>query len=245
MSEIGPIRGLSMLPLISFSFVVFRPHFRQPVVLRSEFPRHGFFPEPWLRAHVGGARRSYTPTTAAMTPLHIIRKDETMGFFSKDIKSLDDLFVHTLRDIYYAEKEIKKALPDMIDKATNPELRKGFELHLKQTEGHIDRVEEVFEMHGVKAKAVNCPAIDGIIEEANDVVGEVDDKQVLDSALIAAAQAVEHYEITRYGTLIEWAKQLGRDDCASVLRQNLDEEKATDKKLTTLAESKINLQAAE
>ena len=168
-----------------------------------------------------------------------------MGFFSKDIKSLDDLFVHTLRDIYYAEKEIKKALPDMIDKATNPELRKGFELHLKQTEGHIDRVEEVFEMHGVKAKTVNCPAIDGILEEANEVVGEVDDKQVLDSALIAAAQAVEHYEITRYGTLIEWAKQLGRDDCASVLKQNLDEEKATDKKLTTLAESKINLQAAE
>ena len=168
-----------------------------------------------------------------------------MGFFSKDIKSLDDLFVHTLRDIYYAEMEIKKALPDMIDKATNPELRKGFELHLKQTEGHIERVEEVFEMHGVKAKAVNCPAIDGILEEANEVVGEVDDKQVLDSALIAAAQAVEHYEITRYGTLIEWAKQLGRDDCAGVLKQNLDEEKATDKKLTTLAESKINLQAAE
>lgn len=168
-----------------------------------------------------------------------------MGFFSKDIKSLDDLFVHTLRDIYYAEKEIKKALPDMIDKATNPELRKGFELHLKQTEGHIDRVEEVFEMHGVKAKTVNCPAIDGILEEANEVAGEVDDKQVLDSALIAAAQAVEHYEITRYGTLIEWAKQLGRDDCASVLKQNLDEEKATDKKLTVLAESKINLQAAE
>lgn len=168
-----------------------------------------------------------------------------MGFFSKDIKSLDDLFVHTLRDIYYAEKEIKKALPDMIDKATNPELRQGFELHLRQTEGHIANVEEVFEMHGVKAKAINCPAIDGILEEANEVAGEVDDKQVLDAALIAAAQAVEHYEITRYGTLIEWAKQLGRDDCAAVLKKNLDEEKATDKKLTTLAESKINLQAAE
>jgi ferritin-like metal-binding protein YciE len=176
---------------------------------------------------------------------HHQERTRIMGFFSKDIKSLDDLFVHTLRDIYYAEMEIKKALPDMIDKATNPELRKGFELHLKQTEGHIDRVEEVFEMHGVRAKAVNCPAIDGILEEANEVVGEVDDKQVLDSALIAAAQAVEHYEITRYGTLIEWAKQLGRDDCAAVLKQNLDEEKATDKKLTTLAESKINLQAAE
>ena len=168
-----------------------------------------------------------------------------MGFFSKDIKSLDDLFVHTLRDIYYAEKEIEKSLPDMIDKATNPQLKQGFEKHLQETRGHIERVEEVFEMHGVKAKAVNCPAIDGILEEATEVAGEVDDKQVLDAALIAAAQAVEHYEITRYGTLVKWAKQLGRNDCASVLQKNLDEEKATDKKLTILAESKINLQAAE
>lgn len=168
-----------------------------------------------------------------------------MGFFSKDIKSLDDLFVHTLRDVYYAEKEIKNALPDMIDKATNPMLKAGFEQHLQETEGHIERVEQVFEMHGVKAKGVDCPAIDGILEEASEVAGEVDDKQVLDAALIAAAQAVEHYEITRYGTLVEWAKQLGREDCAAVLKKNLDEEKATDKKLTALAESKINLQAAE
>lgn len=168
-----------------------------------------------------------------------------MGFFSKDIKTLDDLFVHTLQDVYYAEQQIESALPDMIDKATNPQLRQGFETHLRETQGHIKRVEQVFQMHGVAAKAVNCPAIDGIIEEANEVVGDVDDKQVLDAALIAAAQAVEHYEITRYGTLVEWAKQLGRPDCAEVLKQNLDEEKATDKKLTMLAESKINLQAAE
>lgn len=168
-----------------------------------------------------------------------------MGFFSKDIKTLDDLFVHTLRDIYYAEKEITKALPDMIDKATNPMLKQGFESHLDETRGHIANLEQVFEMHGVKAKAVRCPAIDGIIEEANEVAGEVDDKQVLDAALIAAAQAVEHYEITRYGTLIEWAKQLGRDDCAAVLKKNLDQEKAADRKLTDLAESKVNLQAAE
>jgi ferritin-like metal-binding protein YciE len=170
---------------------------------------------------------------------------EAMGFFSKDIKSLDDLFVHTLQDIYYAEKQIEKSLPDMISKATNPQLKQGFEKHLEETKGHIQRVEQVFQMHGVPAKGVDCPAIDGIIEEANEVAGDVDDKQVLDAALIAAAQAVEHYEITRYGTLIEWAKQLGRDDCASVLKQNLEEEKATDKKLTVLAESKINLQAAE
>ena len=168
-----------------------------------------------------------------------------MGFFSKDIKTLDDLFVHTLRDIYYAEKRIEKSLPDMVDKATNPMLKKGFAKHLEETKGHIARLEEVFELHDQKPKTVTCSAIDGILEEADEVAGEVDDKQVLDAALIAAGQAVEHYEITRYGTLIEWAKQLGRDDCAAILKKNLDEEKATDRKLTELAESKVNLQAAD
>lgn len=168
-----------------------------------------------------------------------------MGFFSKDIKSLDDLFVHTLRDIYYAEKQIAKALPEMIEKATDPKLKAGFEKHLQETKGHIERVEQVFEMHDVKAKEVDCPAIDGILEEADEVAGDVADKQVLDAALIASAQAVEHYEITRYGTLIAWAKELGRDDCAAVLDKNLQEEKATDMKLTEMAESKVNLQAAE
>jgi len=168
-----------------------------------------------------------------------------MGFFSKDIKTLDDLFVHTLRDIYYAEKQIEKALPKMIEKATNPGLKAGFEKHLAETRGHIERVEEVFEMHGVKAKQIRCPAIDGIIEEADELAGDIADKQVLDAGLIAAAQAVEHYEMTRYGTLIAWAKQLGRDDCAAVLQKNLKEEQATDRKLTEMAESGVNLQAAE
>ncbi|TIO04777.1 ferritin-like domain-containing protein [Mesorhizobium sp.] len=168
-----------------------------------------------------------------------------MGFFSKDIRTLDDLFVHTLRDIYYAEKQIEKALPRMIDKATNPQLKAGLEKHLGQTRGHIERVEKVFELHGVRAKTVNCPAIDGILEEADEVSGDIDDKDVLDAALIASAQAVEHYEITRYGTLIAWAKQLGRSDCANVLANNIKEEQATDRKLTEIAEAKVNLQAAE
>ena len=168
-----------------------------------------------------------------------------MGFFSKDIKTLDDLFVHTLRDIYYAEKQITKALPTMIDKATNPALKQGFEKHLRETEGHVKRVEQVFELHDIEAKGVNCPAIDGIIEETEEIAGEIGDKQVMDAALIAAAQAVEHYEITRYGTLIAWANELGRSDCATILKQNLAEEKATDKKLTEMAESRVNLQAAE
>jgi len=167
-----------------------------------------------------------------------------MGLFTKDIKSLDDLFVHTLRDIYYAENQIVKNLPDMIKKATEPALKQGFETHLKETKNHVTRLEQVFKMHGAESKAVDCPAIDGILKEASEVTGEVADKQVLDAALIAAAQAVEHYEITRYGTLIAWAKELGRSDCASVLQQTLDEEKATDAKLNSLALRGVNRKAA-
>jgi ferritin-like metal-binding protein YciE len=167
-----------------------------------------------------------------------------MGLFTKDIKTLDDLFVHTLQDIYYAENQITRALPKMVEKATDPQLKQGFQTHLTETQNQIKRLEQVFEMHGKKPKGVDCPTIDGLIKEANEITGDVADKQVLDAALIASAQAVEHYEITRYGTLIAWAEQLGRRDCAQVLQQNLDEEKATDKKLTTMAESKINRKAA-
>ncbi|WP_029003656.1 ferritin-like domain-containing protein [Azorhizobium doebereinerae] len=168
-----------------------------------------------------------------------------MGLFSKDIKTMDDLFVHTLRDIYYAEKRILKALPTMVEKASDPELKAAFRAHLAETEGHVKRVEEVFRMHGAEAKTVTCPAIDGIIDESEEIAGEVADKEVLDAALAAAAQAVEHYEMTRYGTLIAWAKRLGRADCAAVLQRNLDEEKAADRKLTGIAESKLNIRAAE
>ena len=167
-----------------------------------------------------------------------------MGLFTRDIKTMDDLFVHQLQDVYYAEKQILKALPKMIDKATSPELKAGFKQHITETEGQVQRLEQVFRMHGAEPKAVNCPAIDGIIKEANEVAGEIDDKDVLDAALIASAQAVEHYEMTRYGTLVAWARQLGRDDCAAVLQQTLDEERATDQKLTKLAEGRINMKAA-
>ena len=132
----------------------------------------------------------------------------------------------------------------MIEKASDPQLKQGFQLHLRETENQIKRLEEVFRMHGTEVKGVDCPAIDGIIEEADDVVGEVDDKDVLDAALVAAAQAVEHYEIARYVTLVAWANQLGRNDCAALLQQNLDEEKATDRKLTSIAESRVNRMAA-
>src|SRR6266480_3448306 len=162
-----------------------------------------------------------------------------MGLFTKDLKAMNDLFVHQLQDIYYAEKQLVKALPKMAEKAADKQLKQGFLTHLDETKTHVQRLEQVFQMHGAEAKPVDCPAIDGIIEEAN----EVEDKSVLDAALINAAQAAEHYEITRYGSLIAWAKQLGRNDCASILQKTLDEERATDKKLTRLAESKIVAEA--
>jgi ferritin-like metal-binding protein YciE len=168
-----------------------------------------------------------------------------MGIFSKDIETMHDLFVHTLRDIYYAEKQILKALPSMVEKATDVELKESFSDHLEETRNHVTRLEEVFQMLDETAKTVQCPAIDGIIKEANEVAGDIADKDVLDAALIMAAQAVEHYEITRYGTLIAWAKQLGRDDCASTLLETLDEEKAADEKLTDIAERRVNEEAAE
>jgi ferritin-like metal-binding protein YciE len=167
-----------------------------------------------------------------------------MGLFSKPIKTLDDLFVHTLQDIYYAEQQIAKSLPQMISKASDPQLKQGFETHLAETQNQIKRLEQVFQMHGQEVKGVRCAAMDGILEEAQEIMGDVSDKEVLDAAMLASAQAVEHYEITRYGTLIAFAQQLGRNDCASVLQQNLDEEKATDKKLTTIAESMVNRKAA-
>jgi ferritin-like metal-binding protein YciE len=167
-----------------------------------------------------------------------------MGLFTRDIRNLNDLFVHQLQDIYYAEKQLEKALQKMSGKAIDKQLKQGFLTHLDETKTHVKRLEEVFRMHGAEMKVVDCPAIDGIIEEADDVVGEVADDTVLDAALINAAQAAEHYEIARYGSLIAWAKQLGRNDCASILQKTLDEEKAIDKKLTSLAESKVNLRAA-
>ena len=166
-----------------------------------------------------------------------------MGLFSKDITSFEDLFLHQLQDIYYAEQQITKALPKMIEKATAPALKQGFQTHLRETEGQIRRLEQVFSLIGENVKGVTCPAIDGIIKEANEVAGEIEDKRVLDAALIAAAQAVEHYEITRYGTLIAWANQLGRTQAAALFQETLDEEYATDDKLTTMAGNQVNAAA--
>jgi len=170
-------------------------------------------------------------------------QEVAMGLFSKDIKTMEDLYVHGLQDIYYAENRILRALPKMIEKTTDGELKRGFETHLKETENQVKRLERVFAMHDREARGHNCPAIDGIIREAEDVMGEIEDPAVMNTAVIALAQAVEHYEITRYGALMAWANNLGHRQSAKVLSETLKEEKATDAKLTAIAERKINPRA--
>ena len=167
-----------------------------------------------------------------------------MGLFTKDVKSMEDLFLHTLRDIYYAENQIVKSLPTMIEKSTNRELAKGLREHLRETEGQVARLDNIFEKLGEEPKGTDCPAIDGLIKEADDVAGEVQDKEVLDAAIIGSAQAIEHYEISRYGTLIAWAQTLDHDNVISLLNANLREEKAADRKLNVLAEGKVNRRAS-
>ena len=167
-----------------------------------------------------------------------------MGLFSKSIDTLDDLFVHTLQDMYYAENQIAKSLPKMVSKASDEQLKQGLEAHLNETKNQIKRLEQVFSMHGQAIKGTTCAAMDGILEEADDILGVANDNDVIDAAIISSAQAVEHYEITRYGTLVAFAKQLGRQDCAALLQQNLDEEYAADKKLSALAERRVNRKAA-
>jgi ferritin-like metal-binding protein YciE len=167
-----------------------------------------------------------------------------MGLFTTPVKTLDDLFVHTLKDVYYAEHQITKALPKMIEKAHNSALKEGFKHHLKETQGHVVRLEQVFKTLNKKAESVTCEAIDGILAEAKQVISDVRDDAVLDAAIASSAQAVEHYEISRYGTLIALAKQLGHHDCVAPLQATLDEEKAADRKLTEISESQVNRRAA-
>jgi len=159
-------------------------------------------------------------------------------------KSLEDLFVNLLKDIYYAEKQILKALPTMVKKAHDKTLKEALETHRKETEGQVDRLEQVFKLMDAPARGKKCDAIEGIIAEAKEHMDEIEDPQVLDAGMIGSAQAVEHYEITRYGTLIAWAKELGRDDAIELLEANLDEEKNADELLTEIAESRVNQQAA-
>jgi ferritin-like metal-binding protein YciE len=172
-------------------------------------------------------------------------KDDQMGLFTKDIETMDDLLLHGLKDIYYAENQIVKALPKLIEKSTNRDLSTGLKNHLEETRKQIERLDQVFKKLGQNPDGVKCPAIDGLIQEGDELAGEVADKEVLDAAIVGAAQAVEHYEIARYGTLIAWAEELGHDDIVRFLTTNLNEEKAADKKLSTVALRKgVNRKAA-
>lgn len=162
-----------------------------------------------------------------------------MGLFSKNIASMEDLYLHVLQDIYYAEGQIVGALPSMIERATDADLRAGLSAHLNETRGHVTRLESVFGLIGEPPQGVSCPAIDGILSEADEIASDAE-APVLDAAIAAAAQAVEHYEITRYGTLISWSKELGRHEAAEILNATLDEEYAADDKLTALAEVRLN-----
>lgn len=168
-----------------------------------------------------------------------------MALFSKDIQTMDDLLLHGLQDIYYAEQQIAKALPKLIGKATNRDLTKGLRDHLDETKNQIMRLDQVFKKLSQAPKGIKCPGIDGLITEGDEIAGEVADKEVLDAAIVGAAQSVEHYEIARYGTLIAWAEALGHDDIVRFLTTNLNEEKAADKKLSTVALRKgVNRKAA-
>ena len=159
-------------------------------------------------------------------------------------KTLNDLFYETLKDIYYAERQIVKALPKMARAAQAAELKKAFEKHKAETDGHIERLQQVFEAIGKRAQGKTCEAIQGIIDEGKEIMEDFADSEALDAGLIDAAQAVEHYEISRYGTLRTWAMQLGMRDAARLLEQTLEEEKKADRLLSQLAESAVNQKAA-
>lgn len=155
-------------------------------------------------------------------------------------KTLEDLFHDTLKDIYYAERKILKALPKMVRAASSPDLKAAFEKHKDETEGHVERLQQVFELMGKRAQGKTCEAIEGIIAEGEEIIESFKGTPALDAGLISSAQAVEHYEITRYGTLKRWAEVLGMKDAAKLLDQTLAEESRTDQALTGLADTSAN-----
>jgi ferritin-like metal-binding protein YciE len=162
---------------------------------------------------------------------------------AKEPKNLDDLFHNTLKDIYFAEKKILATLPKMAKAAQNQELKAAFEKHYTETEGQVDRLEQVFAIIKQKPQGKTCAAIVGITKEGAEIMQEYKGSPALDAGLLAAAQAVEHYEISRYGTLRTWAEELGLDDAVTLLDATLDEEEATDEALTKIAETAVNQQA--
>src|SRR5713101_207982 len=185
-------------------------------------------------AHQVALRPRTSPVCSCQTECHMTAKD----------KNLNDLFLDTLKDIYYAEKQILKALPKMAKAAHSDQLRAAFEKHHGETEGQVERLERVFELIDKPARGKTCEAIQGILDEGKEIMEEYKGCEALDAGMLAAAQSVEHYEISRYGTLKQWAQQLGMKDAVRLLDETLQEEKKTDASLTTLAEAAVNLAAA-
>jgi ferritin-like metal-binding protein YciE len=167
-----------------------------------------------------------------------------VGIFTKSIKSMDDLLLHVLQDGYYAEKQVAKALPSLIEKATNRALAAALKAHLAAAAKQSSRLEQVFDLMGESPKGTSCPAIDGIVKEAKDITGDIADKTVLDAALLAAIQAADHYRITRYGTLAAWARQMDKPAIARLLGHSLSELKQADAALSKIAAGKVNRKAA-
>lgn len=161
------------------------------------------------------------------------------------IESLEDLLLHELKDIYHAEQQLVKALPDVIEKASAPELKEALEQHLHETEGHVNRLEQIFDLLGRPAKTVKCKAMAGILDEGAELLKHKAPPETLDAGIIMSAQKVEHYEICAYGSAATWAEMLGRSDIKMLLGQTLNEEERADQKLTALAKAGINLQAAQ
>lgn len=156
---------------------------------------------------------------------------------------MDDLFLHHVKDIYYAEEQIIKALPKMAKATSSPDLKKAFEHHLEETKGQVERLEQIFKILGKPVRGVRCDAIEGLISEAKEVMDEAEDAGVMDAGLLASAQAVEHYEIARYGTMSAWAVQLGLAKAVKLIDETLKQEKAANQLLTKIAESGVNTEA--
>jgi ferritin-like metal-binding protein YciE len=186
-----------------------------------------------------------TTTTKTPTKKKSVAKGSSTNGKEGQKSQLQELFENELKDIYWAEKALTKAIPKMIKNATSEELVNALENHLKETETQVTRCEQVFEVIGKKAQAKKCEAMDGLIKEATEIMEEAEDGAMMDAGIISAAQKVEHYEIASYGTLRRFALTLGFNDAADLLEETLDEEKAADEKLTVVAEAEINLQASE
>jgi ferritin-like metal-binding protein YciE len=198
---------------------------------------------PFSIANVAPTLRMVSPRAARTARIATAYEQESRHMAQTG--TLHDAFLNELRDIYDAEKQLTKALPKMAKAAASAVLRDAFQSHLEETRGHVERIEQVMESLGEKARGKHCDGMEGIIDEGRSIMGEDFDDAAMDASLIAAGQRVEHYEIAAYGTLVAWARAMGHTDQAELLQETLDEEKAADEKLTSLAEGGINQDAAD